>query len=194
MGDAYYLKVSVRYVCEAESVSVGGVVAVPDSELRLPISYHDAYEPQPMYVLMNADAVRHYVGTSPKTPHHEVPRCFTAENWDASNAELCKPIRPLPQHRIFVYKTSSAPFCSLRKAKDSRYDAINVYLPTTYSWDAVYKFPLAAVLAVGVDVPCTVIGTVGGLTVGSVLTVVAAPFSRHQQPIDDFEELDKPGE
>lgn len=197
MGDAYYLKLSVRYVCEEERVVVGGVVAVPDSELRLPISYHDAYAPQPMYVLMDADAVRHYVGVSQKTPAGKAPCYFTAENWAASKAEYCKPIRPLPKHRISAYRTSNDAGCFLRKAKDSRYDAIYVYLPSTYSWDAVYKFPLAAVLAVAVDVPCTVVGTVGGLTIGTVVTVAASPFSRQQQQLqatDDFEEFDDLGE
>ncbi len=197
MGDAYYLKLSVRYVCEAERVTVGGVVAVPDSELRLPISYHDEYAPQPMYVQMDADAVRYYVGISPKPPDGKMPGCFTAENWDATQARLCKPIRPIPQHRVSAYETSHEARCSIRKAKDSRYDTIDVYLPSTYSWDAVYKFPLAALLAVVVDVPATVAGTVGGLTLGTVVTFVASPFSRHQQQLqvsDDFEEFDDLGE
>ncbi|MBR4311131.1 MAG: hypothetical protein IKT79_08880, partial [Akkermansia sp.] len=57
-------------------------------------------------------------------------------------------------------------------SKDDKWDALNVYLPTIRGWDAVYKYPLAAVLAVGVDVPCTVAAT-GAVMVGSL---VAAPL------------------
>lgn len=189
VGDAYYLKLSVRYVCEADKVMIGGVVAVPGSEVRLPIRYHDEYEPQLMYVLMDEDAVKRYVGVKPKKSTADVTSCYTVDTWDASKAELCKQIRSVPKDRIFVHKTSKGEGCFLWEAKDPRYDRVNVYLPTSYSWDAVYKFPLAAVLAVGVDVPCTAVATVGGLTLGSLGAILVAPMQLQQH--DMYEEYDE---
>ena len=75
LGEQYYLRVNVRYVCSADKVLVAGMIAVPDAEVHLPISYHDAWEPETVYDLMDADA-----------------------------ATACTPIRPLSK-KIEVHST-----------------------------------------------------------------------------------------
>lgn len=47
VGDAYYLKLGVRYVCKADRVIIGGIMAVPDSGVKLPIGYHDERRSKP---------------------------------------------------------------------------------------------------------------------------------------------------
>ena len=173
VDDVYYLKLGVRYVCQADAVCVGGAMAVPGSEVKLPISYHDEHAPQAMYVLMDSDSVKAFLGVKPARHQDAAPGYYTEDEWDATRATLCKPIRPLPKNRISVFSDHLlAPGCYLRDYKGEKWDALDVYLPTTRGWDAVFKYPLAAVLAVGVDVPCTVAAT-GAVMVGSL---VAAPL------------------
>lgn len=173
VDDVYYLKLGVRYVCQADAVCVGGAMAVPGSEVKLPISYHDELAPQAMYVLMDSASVKAFLGVKPARHQDAAPGYYTEDEWDATRATLCKPIRPLPKNRISVFSDHLlAPGCSLWDSKDDKWDALNVYLPTIRGWDAAYKYPLAALLAVGVDVPGTVIAT-GAVMAGSL---VAAPL------------------
>lgn len=173
MDGAYYLKLGVRYVCHADAVCVAGAMAVPDSEVKLPLSYHDELAPQAMYVLMDSASVKAFLGVKPSRHQDVAPGYYTEDEWDATRATLCKPIRPLPKNRISVFRDHLlAPGCYLWDSKDDKWDALNVYLPTIRGWDAAYKYPLAALLAVGVDVPGTVIAT-GAVMAGSL---VAAPL------------------
>lgn len=178
-GNSFYLKVSVRYVCEEDKLLIGGMMAVPDSEVELPVGYHDEKAPQTMYVLMDEEAVKHYTGVSPKPIKGPVPRYYSAEDWDASAATSCKLIRPLPKKRIDVRGKDKAE-CWLLKAKDEQWDKLHIYVPSTYGWDAVYKLPLAAVLAVGVDIPCTLVAN-AGLIGASLLVAPVATVSQQQQ-------------
>lgn len=179
-GHAYYLKVSLRYVCKADKMVIGGIVAVPDSEVELPLGYHDEKAPQTMYVLMDEEAVKYYTGVTPLPIKGRVPRYYSAADWDASAATLCKLIRPLPKKRIYVRGIDKAE-CWLWKANDEKWNKLHVYVPSVYGWDAVYKLPLAAVLAVGVDIPCTLVANAGLIGVSLLAAPVAATAQQQQQ-------------
>lgn len=182
---AYYLKLGVRYVCHADAVCVGGAMAVPDSEVKLPISYHDELAPQAMYVLMDSASVKAFLGVKPARHQDAAPGYYTEDEWDATRATLCKPIRPLPKNRISVFRDHLlAPGCYLWDSKDDKWDALNVYLPTIRGWDAAYKYPLAALLAVGVDVPGTVIATAAVMVGSLVAAPVMVPVQAMSQQTD----------
>lgn len=182
---AYYLKLGVRYVCHADAVCVGGAMAVPDSEVKLPISYHDELAPQAMYVLMDSASVKAFLGVKPARHQDVAPGYYTEDEWDATRATLCKPIRPLPKNRISVFSDHLlAPGCYLWDSKDDKWDALNVYLPTIRGWDAAYKYPLAALLAVGVDVPGTVVATAAVMAGSLVAAPVVMPVQAMSQQSD----------
>ncbi len=185
MDGAYYLKLGVRYVCHADAVCVGGAMAVPDSEVKLPISYHDELAPQAMYVLMDSASVKAFLGVKPARHQDAAPGYYTEDEWDATRATLCKPIRPLPKNRISVFRDHLlAPGCYLWDSKDDKWDALNVYLPTIRGWDAAYKYPLAALLAVGVDVPGTVVATAAVMAGSLVAAPVMVPVQAMSQQTD----------
>ncbi len=177
LGEQYYLRVNVRYVCRADKVLVAGVMAVPDSEVRLPISYHDEWEPETVYLLMDDDAVKRYLGVKVSKPAKDTPYFVKAEDWDAAAATACTPIRPLSK-KMEVHSSHSMNIagCNYRPGLDY----LELWLPPAYGWDAWYKRPLALVLLLGVDVPGSVVCTAGGLAVGSVGALITAPAQQQQ--------------
>lgn len=177
LGEQYYLRVNVRYVCSADKVLVAGMIAVPDAEVHLPISYHDAWEPETVYALMDADAVKRYLGVKVSEPAKDTPHFIKAEDWDAAAATACTPIRPLSK-KIEVHSTrfTNMEGCNYRPGSE----CLVLWLPPAYGWDAWYKRPLALVLLLGVDVPGSVVCTAGGLAVGSVATLITAPAQQQQ--------------
>lgn len=169
VGEHYYLKTTVRYICEANGVCVGGMPVV-GGEVELPMSYSDEKAPETLYVLMAPDAVKCCLGQNVTTVARDAPRVVEEDDWDAAEAEWCEPLRTCPTKvAYYAEKESSYRMCT-RQA-----DHLLVGLPYTYSWDAVYKYPLAAALFVGVDVPASslMLGAmlITDLTVGSYKTM-----------------------
>ena len=60
------------------------------------------------------------------------------------------------------------------------WDALGIYLPNTYSWHALYRFPLAAVMALGIDIPCTSVINSGIVVAG----ITVMPFRQQLQTND----------
>lgn len=181
VGDAYYLKVGVRYVCQKDEVNVAGIIGVEKSKVNLPISYSDAREPEVMYVLMDAEVVKRYVNNKVEVVDDDAPRYLTADEWDASKAKRCRWSHPMPEKMIQMKGTVAQEGCYYREAKFGQEERIEIYLPSSIGWDALYKFPIAAMLAVSVDVPGTTGASVGGLVVAGAGALFVAPFQRQQQ-------------
>ena len=181
VGDAYYLKVGVRYICQKDEVNVAGIIGVSEAKLNLPISYRDAREAEVMYVLMDKEVVKRYVSDKITTVDDDAPRYLTAADWDASKAKRCKMSNPMPEKMIHMEGTIAQEGCYYKEAKYGMEERIEIYLPTSIGWDALYKFPAAAMLAVSVDVPGTTGASVGGLVVAGAGALFVSPFQRQQQ-------------
>lgn len=165
VGEHYYIKAQVCYICKAEQVCVGGI-PVLGGEFNLPISYYDEKTPRTLYVLMAPDAVKACLGKTVDGVAPDAPRVVDAADWDAAAAVPCKPLPTCPTEIMYCVMDGERHRMCVCSAKH-----LQVGVPYTYSWDAVYKYPLAAALFVGVDVPMSsvMVGAmlVTDLTVGS---------------------------
>ena len=155
VGAHYYVGIRATYVCQIEPICISfGVLHGKDKHaLYSTIEREDKEEA--LYILLSAEMARRCLGIRIDEPSAEVPRLIRAEDWDASAAQVCNNKKAAKYTKISVRSRSSFD-------KDSAYCAVNkgelvAYLPLRWRWDAVYKMPLAAVLWLGVDVPCSLV-------------------------------------
>ncbi len=165
----YYAQCKVQYVVEQERIKVGYVV--PVREIYLPFGYKREREPEVVYALMSPDVVKHCLGKSVAEPAPEVPRLIAADDWDAAAAQPCA---------VTGGESWTVGWCSVASDRSGAGclsytespNELGVKMPYSYSWDVAIKYPLAALMFVGIDVPCTVVSNVA---VGAFI-ITAWPF------------------
>ena len=157
LNGQYYARCKVQYVVERERVKVGYVV--PVREIYLPFGYKREREPEVVYALMSPDVVKRCLGKRVAEPAPEVPRLIAADDWDAAAAQPCA---------VTGGESWTVGWCSVASDRSGAGclsytespNELGVKMPYSYSWDAVVKYPLAALMFVGIDVPCTVVSNV----------------------------------
>ena len=155
VGEHYYVGIRATYVCQIEPICISfGVLHGKDKHALYSTIEREGKE-EALYILLSAEMARRCLGIRIDEPSAEVPRLIRAEDWDTSAAQVCNNKKAAKYTKISVRSRSSFD-------KDSAYCAVNegelvVYLPLRWRWDAVYKMPLAAVLWLGVDVPCSLV-------------------------------------
>ncbi len=166
LGEQYYVRVEVRYGCYAKEVCIAEAY---HHRVKVPIGYHTEREPQIVYVLLTPDAVKHYLGKVVTEPSADTPKCFQAEEWNEADAVVCVPRRKIETENIRFGGCSAG---REHAEYEAHWNALGIYLPKSYSWHALYRFPLAAVLALGVDIPCTLVINSGIVVAG----IAVMPF------------------
>ena len=173
LNGQYYARCKVQYVVERERVKVG--YEVPVREIYLPFGYKREREPEVVYALMSPDVVKRCLGKRVAEPAPEVPRLIAAEDWDAAAAQPCA---------VTGGESWTLGWCSVASDRSGAGclsytespNELGVKMPYSYSWDAVVKYPLAALMFVGIDVPCTVVSNVAS----AAFIITAWPFVGRQ--------------
>lgn len=155
VGQYYYVGFRATYVCQIEPICISFGVLHGKVKHELYSTIEREGKEETLYILLSAEMARRCLGIRIDEPSAEVPRLIRAEDWDTSAAQVCNSKKAAKYTKISVRSGSSFD-------KDSAYCAVNegelvVYLPLRWRWDAVYKMPLAAVLWLGVDVPCSLV-------------------------------------
>lgn len=175
LGEQYYVRVPVRYGCSAGEVCI--TESVDARRVKVPIGYHTEREPQIVYVLLTPDAVEHYLGKVATEPSSDTPRCIQEGEWNEVDAVVCTPRRKIAPENIRFGGCSAG---REHAEYEACWDALGIYLPNTYSWHALYRFPLAAVMALGIDIPCTLVINSGIVVAG----ITVMPFRQQLQTND----------
>ena len=114
-----------------------------------------AWEPETLYYRLPAADAKLITGLNlPETPLN-APPYLTADEWDAAKAT------PVPLIRRIRISNLSPDYYDATYI--NKKGVLNINLPSPesrYSADAIIKFPLAAVLFVGVDAPLTVASSI----------------------------------
>ena len=173
LNGQYYARCKVQYVVERERVKVG--YEVPVREIYLPFGYKREREPEVVYALMAPDVVKRCLGKRVAEPAPEVPRLIAADDWDAAAAQPCA---------VTGGESWTVGWCSVASDRSGAGclsytespNELGVKMPYSYSWDAVVKYPLAALMFVGIDVPCTVVSNVAS----AAFIITAWPFVGRQ--------------
>ncbi|MBR5875290.1 MAG: hypothetical protein IKZ10_00490 [Akkermansia sp.] len=171
LNGQYYARCKVQYVVERERVKVG--YEVPVREIYLPFGYKREREPEVVYALMSPDVVKRCLGKRVAEPAPEVPRLIAEEDWDAAAALPCAATGG-KEWRVgwcTVAADRMREGC-VSYMERARANELGIQMPYSYSWDAAVKYPLAALMFVGIDVPCTVVSNVA---VGAFI-ITAWPF------------------
>ena len=171
MGEQYYVRIAVRYVSEGR-VKVAAVV--PVKEYTAPIRYEDKWEAEPMYVMLDATAAKHYLGKTVQKPIADTPRYLTEDEWAEMESTPYTPMRSLSVKKIRFNHAFKA---DARAGYEEWNNTLQVYLPHSFGWDVVYRVPLTVILALGIDLPGTIVGNTGLLIGGAV----CAPFRQTQK-------------
>lgn len=174
----YYARCKVQYVVEKERIKVG--YTVPESEIYLPFGYKKERAPEVVYALMSPDVVKRCLGKRVAEPAPEVPRLIAADDWDAAAAQPCA---------VTGGESWTVGWCSVASDRlgagclsyTESLNELGVKMPYSYSWDAVVKYPLAALMFVGIDVPCTVVSNVAS----AAFIITAWPFVGRQMKEDN---------
>ena len=174
----YYAQCKVQYVVEQERIKVGYVV--PVREIYLPFAYKRERAPEVVYALMSPDVVKRCLGKRVAEPAPEVPRLIAEEDWDAAAAQPCAAAGG---------ETWTLGWCSVAADRTrtgclsytERPNELGVKMPYSYSWDVAIKYPLAALMFVGIDVPCTVVSNVAT----GAFIITAWPFVGSQVKDDN---------
>ncbi len=162
MGEQYYVRIGVRYVSSGR-VKVAAVV--PVKEYTVPIRYEDKWDAEPLYVMLDATAAKHYLGKTVQKPAADTPRYLTENEWGEYESSPCAPVRSLSVKKIRFNHAFKA---DARVGYEDWSNTMQVYLPHSFGWDVVYRGPLTAVLALGIDLPCTIVANAGLLIGGAV--------------------------
>ena len=171
LGEQYYVRVEVRYGCHSEDVCIA---EADHWRFTLPIGYHTEREPQIVYVLLTPDAVKHYLGKVAPEPSADTPGCIQADEWDEAAAVVCVPRRKIATENIRLGGCSAG---REHAEYEASWDALCIFLPKTYSRHALYRFPLAAVMALGIDIPCTLVINSGMVVAG----IAVMPFRQQSK-------------
>ena len=178
LNGQYYARCKVQYVVEQERIKVGYVV--PVREIYLPFGYKREREPEVVYALMSPDVVKRCLGKRVAEPAPEVPRLIAADDWDAAAAQPCA---------VTGGENWTVGWCSVASDRSSAGclsytespNEFGLKMTYSYSWDAVVKYPLAALMFVGIDVPCTVVSNVAS----AAFIITAWPFVGRQMKEDN---------
>ena len=161
VGEQYYLAQTVKYWCRQDKVCIGGVIAVPSSEVKLPFGYEREEREKTFYFLLSPKDVRQFLGIHAKEAPANAPSVIEQDAWNAAVAVQV----PAPYARLEIYSDDSdAPSYSYYPY-DKRF---RLRIPSFYSGDAAVKAPLA-VLLLGVDIPVSI-----ALTSTSLITECVA--------------------
>lgn len=154
VGDSYYVASPVQYVCEAKGFEYAASFG---KSYRLPISYHNAREVKTCYVLMGAQVVQKVLGIKTSEPAQGTPALIQEDDWNAAVAQEVKPVVKGLKLQCFGADRIRVQY------NDVADDNLWVIIPHEHGWDAIYKYPLAGVLFVGVDIPLSTICVLGGV-------------------------------
>ena len=153
----YYLLCDVSHVCEYEKLSYGAVMVAPDDaeSFYLPISVKREPVQRRYYVRLSPEAALGLLGVKVAPAPEDTPYCIAEEDWDATAAKKIASKVKLSQVSVL----DGDELC--RYYDDATGTQCYLFVPKYKPWDYWVKMPLCGLLLVGVDVPCTVLGSVG---------------------------------
>lgn len=162
MEGQYYLLCEVSYECEHEKLRYASVLISKGviEEFYLPIKVKRTPVPRRYYVRLSPEAAQGLLGVKVKPVPDDTPYCIPEEDWDAAAAEKIAAKVKLSQVSVL----NGDELCHYYEDDGDCY----LFVPQHKPWDYWVKMPLCGVLLVGVDVPCSVVGSLV-LIVGDVI-------------------------
>ena len=153
IGQHYYVGFRATYVCKIEPICISFGVLHGKEKHALYSTIEREGKEESLYILLSAEMARKCLGIRIDEPSADVPRLIRAADWDASAAQVCASRKAAKYTKISVRSRSSfdeaSAYCAVNDGR------LVAYLPLRMGWSAVYKMPLAAVLWLGVDIPCS---------------------------------------
>ena len=188
-GERYFLSMKVAHECKVKEVTLGGVLmTLGGPELSVPVNVDREKESKRYYFLLSPEAVESLFGKQVEYPEGDIAGCIPEEEWDATAAQQV-PCAVKEANFVFLLNDSYGYY----HADVSQF---TLQGPRYKPWDYWVKAPLAAVLLLGVDVPCTVAGN-AALIAGELLVLPAyfvmgqsaePTYSRPVEPIAPAED------
>ena len=171
----------VQYVCEADGFEYAASFG---KSYRLPISYHDAREVKMCYVLMDAQVVQKVLGIKASESAQKSPALIQEDDWNTAVAQEVKPVVKGLKLQCFGADRIRVQY------NDVADDNLWVIIPHEHGWDAIYKYPLAGVLLVGVDIPLSAICLLGAVIDEWVRYGIISPLQQQEKaeapvPVND---------
>lgn len=167
LAGQYYLLCEVTYICEFDKLKYASLLEAHDhfQDYYLPISVNRTSGPERYYARLSPEAAKGLLGVTVAPAPEGTPHCIPEQDWDAAAAEKIASKVKLTQ----VWVLSGDEACCWYDDDEPR---CCVYVPQYKPWDYWVKMPLCGLLLVGVDVPCTVVGSIGvlaGAVIGDAL-------------------------
>ena len=185
LGEAYYVSCTFRYIAREEEPVVACIVATPGSEVRLPLSYNKEMEEQTVYVLLTPDLVKRCLGKTVQEAPKESPLLIQSEDWDAAQAQLCKPLRTCPKEMVSYGSRNEKQWGCRYRDYGSPY--LQVTLPYKHGGEAWVTYPLAAASLLAIDVPCMLVVNSVWCVGGLVVYPLVSPFLQYSQPTESVQ-------
>lgn len=178
VGEQYYLTCEVAYECNRDSLQLAFVpfssreyVGIPADVKREPICKR-------FYFLLTPDVAERVLGVRPPAMPEDTPYCIPAGEWDVSAAvQVYSPVKKA--HLVVRSYSENLPCLYYREPSQ-----FELYVPHYRPWDYWVKWPFAAVLMVGVDLPCSLVGTAGRFIGETLAWPLVVPTQQYMVPIE----------
>lgn len=166
LAGQYYLLCEVTYMCEFDKLRYASVLEAHDhfQDYYLPISANRTSGPERYYARLSPEAAKGLLGVTVAPAPEGTPHCIPEQDWDAAAAEKIAAKVKLTQ--VVVLSGDEACWYDDDKPRCC------VFVPQYKPWDYWVKMPFCGILLLGVDVPCTVVGSIGvfaGAVIGDAL-------------------------